>query len=354
MLKRYLRKKKSLIAIVLVLIALGFGSYEWMQPAAVPMVTPVTVTVMPATEQNLPLAVTALGNLIAPQGTMLKSQQAGVIQSILFQNGQNVKLGQLLLQLHAQSEQAAYDEAEATLVNAKSLYDRYMSLNKEDPDVLSKMQIDQQYATYQEALATLAGMKKSLDDMQIRAPFTGTMGSTNLSVGSYVNAGDSVVAIINRNDLEVVYQVPETDYALVKQGQAVHLTVDSYPGETFSASVDYLAPLISATSHSFTVRAKLLNPKGLSPGMLMHVTHVLQPARQVLSVPTLSLVSELSGFGVYEVVNHKVVEQFVQIGIQYQDQTAILSGLTPGAMVIVGGQEKVEPGQTVTAIQSQS
>ena len=352
MLRKYLRKKRVVLIIVIIVIILGWSLYEWLQPTALPASLPVLVKVAPATEQSLPLTVTALGNLIAPQGTMLKSQQAGVIQSILFKNGQNVTEGQLLLQLNAQSQQAAFDQAQAALVNAKSLYDRYMSLQKEDADVLSQMQIDQQYATYQEALATLAGMKKSLEDMQIRAPFSGTMGSTSLSVGSYLNAGDSVVAIINRNDLEVVYQVPETDYALVKLGQNVNLTVDSYPGQVFTAVVDYRAPLVSASSHSFTVRAKLLNPQGLSPGMLMHVTHILEAARQVLAVPTLSLVSELSGFGVYEVVNHKVVEQFVTIGVQYNDQTEIVSGLTPGAEVIVAGQEKVEPGQLVTVSHS--
>ena len=290
MLRKYLRKKRVVLIIVIIVIILGWSLYEWLQPTALPASLPVLVKVAPATEQSLPLTVTALGNLIAPQGTMLKSQQAGVIQSILFKNGQNVTEGQLLLQLNAQSQQAAFDQAQAALVNAKSLYDRYMSLQKEDADVLSQMQIDQQYATYQEALATLAGMKKSLEDMQIRAPFSGT--------------------------------------------------------------VDYRAPLVSASSHSFTVRAKLLNPQGLSPGMLMHVTHILEAARQVLAVPTLSLVSELSGFGVYEVVNHKVVEQFVTIGVQYNDQTEIVSGLTPGAEVIVAGQEKVEPGQLVTVSHS--
>ena len=354
LIKKYLRQTRVKVGIVILVMALAYGIYMSMQPDLAPAATPIAVTVILATKQNLPLTVTALGNLIAPQGTMLKVQQAGVIQSILFANGQNVEAGQRLVQLNDRAEQAAYDQAAAALFNAKSQYDRYMSLNQQDPDVLSKMQIDTMAATYQEAVANLAGMKKNLEDMQIRAPFSGTMGSTTLSVGSYLNAGDSVVAIVNRNDLEVVYQVPETDYALVKLGQKVSLTVDSYPGQTFAAVVNYLAPLVSATSHSFTVRAKLLNPQGLLPGMLMHVTHVLQAARPVLTVPTISLVSELSGFGVYEVQNNKVVEQYVTIGAQYNDQTEILSGLTLGAKVIVAGQEKVEPGQSVTATLSQS
>lgn len=250
MLKQYFRRKKTCLGILVLVVLIVFGIYKWCASVAVQKSSPVLVVVSSVKEQNLPLIVTALGILAAPQGTMLKSQQAGVIQNILFKNGQSVKSGQLLVQLNAQSQQAAYDQAQAALFNAKSLYDRYMSLNKEDPDVLSKMQIDQQYATYQEALATLAGMKKNLEDMQIRAPFAGTMGSTSLSVGSYLNAGDAVVAIVNLSNLEVVYQVPEKSYALVQLGQSVNLTVDSYPGQTFSAIVDYKAPLVSASSHS--------------------------------------------------------------------------------------------------------
>jgi membrane fusion protein (multidrug efflux system) len=351
---RYLRKKKSLLALGVSIVLIGWGFYEWMQPGVVPAIPPTNVTVMTINQQNLPLTVTALGNLIAPQATMLKAQQAGVVQDILFKNGQNVTAGQILVQLNAQAQQADYDQAEAALFNAKSQYDRYMSLNREDPEVLSKMQIDTVYASYQEAAATLAGMKKNLEDMKVVAPFSGTLGSTTLSVGSYLNAGDSIVAIVDRNHLEVVYQVPETNYALVKIGQDVDLTVDSYPGKQFAAKVNYIAPLISATSHSFTVRAAVLNPQGLSPGMLMHVTQVLQASRPVLAVPTMSLIAELSGFGVYEVQNNKVIEQYVTIGGQYKDQTEILSGLTPGAQVIIAGQEKVEPGQQVSVSLSQS
>jgi len=344
--RRFFRKRIVLIISIL-LVLIGYGVYKWSVPTKVQRSSPILVAVTPAVEKNIPLIVTALGNLVAPQGIMLKSQRAGIIQNILFKNGENVRAGQLLVQLNAQSQQAAYDEAQAALFNAKSLYDRYMSLNKEDPTVLSKMQIDQQYATYQEALARLSGMKKDLNDMQIRAPFTGTMGSTDLSVGSYLNAGDPVVAIVNRNDLEVVYQISESDYALVQLGQSVNLTVDSYPGQTFEALVNYKAPLVSASSHSFTVRARLLNPKGLSPGMLMHVSHILESTRQVLAVPTVSLISELSGFGVYEVENGKVIEKFVTIGGAYYDNTAIISGLSVGDQVIVSGQEKVQPGQQV-------
>jgi multidrug efflux pump subunit AcrA (membrane-fusion protein) len=68
----------------------------------------------------------------------------------------------------------------------------------------------------------------------------------------------------------------------------------------------------------------------------------------------MSLIAELSGFGVYEVQNNKVIEQYVTIGGQYKDQTEILSGLTPGAQVIIAGQEKVEPGQQVSVSLSQS
>ena len=85
----------------------------------------------------------------------------------------------------------------------------------------------------------------------------------------------------------------------------------------------------------------------------MHVSHILEPTRQILSVPTVSLISELSGFGVYEVdASNKVIEKYVVTGGAYNDNTAIISGITVGDQVIVEGQGKVQPGQQVVVSHS--
>ncbi len=348
--RRFFRRKKTIFILVLFLTLLGGLTYYFLKPAPQTPPPPTGVVTSLVATQNVPLTISSLGNLVAPESTMLAAEQAGIVRKIYFKNGQAAKQGALLLQLDDTTQRATYNKDQAALVEAKSMYERYQQLNAVDPSVLSKVQMDQVFANYQEAIATLQGDQKTLDEMQIRAPFAGILGATNLSLGSYLNIGDQVVAIVNVNDLEVSYPVPEASFGLVALGQKVKLTSDAYPGKIFTGTVVYKGPLVDPTSRAFTVRARVDDPTGLTPGMLIHITQVLIPDRIVLAVPTASLVSEMSGFGVYQIKAGRVAETYVQIGSQFGNYTEITSGLSAGDSIITEGNAKVQPGMPVQAV----
>lgn len=348
--RRLFKKKRTLAVLSLLIIIIAAGAYHFFKPQpATPPANPVVV-LGEITEQNIPLTISSLGNLLAPESTNLKTQQSGVISKIYFINGQTVKQGTLLVQLDDTAQRAQYNKDKAALLQAQAMYKRYQQLNQVDASVLSAVEMDQVFATYQEAKATLAGDAKTLAEMQIRAPFTGTLGATTLSIGSFLNVGDEIVPIVNNNDLEVVYPVPENVFGLVQVSQKTSLTSDAYPDKTFAGTVIFKAPLVDETSRSFNVRARVDAPQGLSPGMLVHITQILIPNRIVLAVPTSALVAEASGFAVYQVQNGKVIETYVQIGAQFGNYTEITNGLKAGDEIIVQGNEKVQPGMPVQAV----
>ena len=320
-----------------------------------PPITPTPVTVTYPNYQNIPVDVNTIGTLLAPEATMLKTQQSGVVQRILFKNGQEVQQNQLLLQLDPTEQEANYQKAEAALVEAKANYKRYQSLEKDAPEVLSQAQIDQVLSAYQQARASLNVAKKELDNMQLRAPFAGTLGSTTLAVGSYINQGDNVVAIVNRDILEVSYSLPESYYGVAALGQKVSLTSDAFPNKTFTATVDYVAPLINQQNRAFTVRARIDNHEGkLSPGMLVNLTQTINPEHRVLAIPAISLVTDMSGYAVYTVKDNKVAALPVQTGSRLGNLIEITSGLDTKTPVISAGQEKVQPGSPVKVISTDS
>jgi len=345
-----LKRKKNWLIIVILISLIAVLAYHFLKPNKVFKIAPTHVITAPVVEHNIPLSLTSLGNLIAPEATMLSTEQAGTIKKIYFKNGQHVKQGALLVQLDDTSARSQYDKDKAALVEAEAMYHRYQELNRVDPTVLSKVQMDQVFATYQEAKATLKGDAKILAEMQIRAPFTGILGATNLSIGSYVNVGTEVVAIVNPNVLEVAYPVPEAYYGAVALGQKVSLISDAYPDQKFPGTVIYKAPLVNESSRSFIVRAQVDNPKGLSPGMLIHITQTLIAERNVLAVPTSALVAEVSGFGVYQIQDGKVIETYVKIGPQFGNYTEITDGLKTGDSIITVGTEKVQPGSIVATV----
>lgn len=345
---RFFKSKKKLIFLVIILVTGLSLSYHFLKPVTTEKPNATLVVMGQVTEQNVPLTLSSLGNLLAPQSTMLATEQSGTISKIYFKNGQSVKQGTLLVQLDDTAQRATFNKDQAALIEAKAMYGRYVQLNKVDPSVLSRVQMDQVYATYQEAKATLDGDAKTLAEMQIRAPFAGVLGATTLSVGSFLNVGAEIVAIVNLNDLEAAYSVPETYFGTVALGQKVNFTSDAYPGKTFPGTVIFKSPLVDETSRSFLVRSRVDDPSGLSPGMLVHITQTLIADRMVLAVPTSALVSEVSGFGVYQVQEGHVIETYVQTGSQFGNYTEITSGLKLGDPIIIQGNEKVQPGMPVS------
>ncbi len=344
-----LKRRSSILILILILLLAGvWGYFYFEEDSAVLQVNRPVVVMAMVEEQNVPLVVNVIGNVLSVNATMLKAQQSGVITAMLFHNGENVSRGQLLVQINNASQEAAYNNANAALFQAQSMYRRYTELSHTDPAVLSKIAIEQVYASFQQAKANVAEVAETLNETEVRAPFSGTVGSSTLSVGSYLNVSDDVVAIVNLKDLEVVYQVPENNYAHAAIGQNVELMTDAYPDKTFHAVVDYVAPMVDTDSRSFTVRARVLDGVGLSPGMLMHVHHTLLPQHTVLAVPTVSLVADMTGFGVYEVKNGLVVEKYVTIGAQNGDFTEIISGLAAGDAIMIKGQQKVSSGSRVS------
>lgn len=344
----FLKSKKSVILLIVVLVLAVSTAYYFLKPKANNEDAATLVVVSKVAEQNIPLTLSSLGNLIAPQYTMLATEQAGTISKIYFENGQKVKNGTLLVQLDDTAQKATYNKDKAALIEAKAMYNRYMELNNVDPSVLSRVQMDEVYADYKEAQATLDGDAKVLAEMQIRAPFTGVLGATTLSVGSYLSVGTEIVAIVNPNDLETGYSVPENYFGKVALGQKVTFTSDAYPGKTFPGTVVFKSPVVDETSRSFSVRSRVDDPTGLSQGMLVHVTQILIPNRMVLAVPTSALVSEVSGFGVYQIQNDHVIETYVQTGLQFGNYTEITSGLKLGDQIITEGNDKVQTGALVS------
>jgi membrane fusion protein, multidrug efflux system len=325
--------------------------FQRLAPPEAPPAQPVVVAVTPAQYQNIPVSVNAIGSLVAPQATMLKAQQAGVVSKIYFKNGQNVAQNQLLVQLKSDAAEAMYEKAKAAMIEAKNTYDRYQKLQKQAPEVLSQLQIDQVLSNYKQAKAAMNAAAVQVQNMQVRAPFAGTTGATSLATGSYVNQGDDVVAIVNRSTLEITYDLPESYYGQVQLGQQVTFTSDAYSGKAFKAQVDYVAPLVSEQNRAFSVRALVDNhQKQLSPGMLVNLTQILKTNNKVLAVPAISLVTDMSGYAVYTVENGKVLSLPVQVGQRFGDWVEITSGINAGTEIISAGQEKVQPGSTVTVM----
>jgi len=317
------------------------------------VVKPIPVQLVTAKIQNTPLVAQAIGRLVTTQSIILQAQQTGEVTATYVRDGQYVHQNQLILTIENTPQLAAYNQALASYWNAKQAYGRAMQLNQYQKGIEAQSDVDAATATYRQAEATLMSAKKNLAETRVVAPFSGNLGVMQVTAGSYVQTGDQLVPLVNRQTLYAQYSLPQTDYALVRIGQKVDVTTASYPGKTFHGLVTYIAPQVDQNSSAFQIRAKIDNRNNqLSPGMLIQIQHVLIPKRNVLVIPAISLVPGLQGYSVFRIKNGKVYATHVVVGERFQQWVVITSGLQAGDQVIASGNTKAQLGNQVTVVKS--
>ena len=179
--------RRFLGGLVLTTLLLGGGCSSKKEKSSAPppvAVEAVTVKVAPLSE-----TLSAVGGLSSPQQTTLTSQIDGKVATLAIRQGQVVSRGTVLATLDASVQQAAVQAAEATLFNARQIYERDQRVK--DTGGLSAQQMQSDEANLRQAKAQLAQAQANLEYTRILAPFTGALGLRQVSLGSFVKAGGS-------------------------------------------------------------------------------------------------------------------------------------------------------------------
>ena len=255
---------------------------------------------------------------------------------------------------------ASLDWAQADFNRIKALLDqKVVSQAEYDQKLTAVRAAEQQYQTamngaqqsyrsLQAARARVDLAKKSAADTVVRAPFSGIVAERLVSVGDYVTKGTKIATVVQINPLRVQLTVPEQYLAQVSEGQAVRLTVDAYPNETFAARVRFVSPALKSDQRALTVEAIAPNADGrLKPGLF--ATALLQqphPASALL-VPE-SAIETVAGTARVFVVNGDTVEErIVTTGEKVGDRIEIASGVKAGERVASNPRGKLTDGARV-------
>ena len=347
--------KKLLVSAIILLVVIILLLVHWFaKPHQTSRFTavPITVGITKVSSHMVTKTATAIGNIVAKNLVDIKAQVAGNVTHIYIHNGENVKAGQLLMQIDDSKAKANLAKARYQLDYDKTDYYRVKSLMKMDPDSISKADLDNKFNLYHSSLAAYQTALNDYDNTRITAPFDGILGKTDLSIGSYVSVGDNVINIVNPNKLEVQYNLPSALLEKLQLGQIVNLTVDVYPQKSFAAKVDYISPTINDSDRSVTLRASITNSKQrLRVGELANVTQILS-RKNSLTLPGICLLPQMSGYYVYIVKHNKASRCNVTIAQRVENNVVIKSGLHAGQVVICPGQDKVKDGSTLQIVNS--
>lgn len=298
--------------------------------------------------QTLDKKISAVGNLRANESIMLRPEQGGRIEQIMFTEGEKVTAGKPLFKLDSSIYLAELKEAQARVQLSRTDYNRAKSLLskkvgsvQERDSTLAQLRVNQA----QEALA-----QARLDKMTITAPFTGYTGLRLVSPGDYVNQGADLVELTDLSTLKLDFRVPEIYLAELQPGRNLEIKVDALPGQIIKGQVYAVSPSADSNAHNIEVRAEIPNENStLRPGLFAQVDILVDQQTSVV-IPEQAIVPQDGMFFVMKVVDGKVEMSPVTMGQRRPGVVQIVEGLNAGEVLITAGQIKLFPGMPVTPI----
>ncbi|MCV6612596.1 MAG: efflux RND transporter periplasmic adaptor subunit [Amphritea sp.] len=301
--------------------------------------------------KNQPLThhIEAVGTLQANESIILRPEQSGRIEQILFREGSQVSSGEKLLVLESSLYQAELEQSKARVNLSRIAYKRAASLVKKR--VGSQQDLDSSLAQLKVDQAQQALAQTRLDKMTIRAPFSGTVGLRMVSPGDYVTAGQDLVELTDSATMKLEFHVPENQLTKLHIGQSVKLDIDALRGEEFTGEIYAIAPSVDARSHNITVRARVENRDDLlRPGLFARIRIITGQNNAAVMVPEEAIIPQNNSFFVMKVVDGKVAMAPVELGIRRNGEVNILAGLNADEVIITAGQIKLFPGMPVTPV----
>jgi RND family efflux transporter MFP subunit len=359
----------SLIAAALLIAACS-------KPAAPPAAPPPAVEVTEVAMEAIASEFEFVARTRASEDAEIRARITGNIIERNFAEGQVIQEGDLMYRIDPRPYRAALNVARAELSQAQAAVDvarRNLARGEElaPNGYISDAEMDQLRGENDRALASKEAAEAAVERAQIdldftgvRAPFTGTAGRSELSIGDLVNPmSGALVTLVQRDPMLADFDVDEQSLAanmkinqeriaqgldtLVYTPRMRLVTGDEYlhPGE-----IDYASNRINPSTGTVTVTAKFPNPDGLLiPGQFVRVYVQRGDAEMRLLIPQPSVLEDMQGRYVYAVADDDtVVRKNVVLGRRMGVNWVVESGLEAGDRVIVNGIQKVRSGQKVS------
>ncbi len=302
--------------------------------------------------------VAGIGTLTASEGIDITPQVGGVVREINFDSGQDVTAGQLLVKLNTEQEEADLRSFAAQLLNAQTDLQRREGLA--DKGLAPQAEISLLRSRRDSLRANVDRINAVIGQKSIFAPWDGGVGLREISIGSYIAAGQKIVWLQKVDPVYADFSVTEADFGRIAIAQKVTARFNAWPDAAFAGEIMTTDARMSGESRMITVRARIANPEHkLLPGMYANVLVDSGAPRTVVTVPQTAVTFSLYGDNVFVVVpatkldpkakpeELAIERRFVKAGEARGGRVAIMDGIKPGDQVVVAGQNKIDQGSKV-------
>jgi len=328
----------------------------------------VSVATAQVQRQDVPVYLSGLGAVTAFNTANIKSRVDGQIMKVNVREGQNVRQGQLLIELDARPFQVQMDQMQAQLSRDQAqLRDAQLNLQRYTSLIpsgsIAQQQVDTQKALVDQLQGTVRTDQAQIDNAQLQivychitAPFDGRVGLRQVDPGNIAHASDTnpMLILTQLQPIAVIFTLPEDVLPNVskhmKQG-ALEVDAFSRDDQTKLASGKLLTidNQIDPTTGTAKLKAVFSNTDNqLWPNQFVNADLLLETRKNSTVVPTAAILRGPQGTFVYAVNPDKTVQDRpVTVSLTQGDTTVITAGLNPGDMVVTDGQDKLQRGSRI-------
>jgi multidrug efflux system membrane fusion protein len=323
------------------------------------------VGVATAEKKDMPVYLSGLGSVNAFNTVSLRPRVDGQLLEVNFREGQFVNQGDLLVVIDPRPYEVALSQAQAALFrdqaqfkDAQLNYDRFKDLYQQS-GAISKQQLDTQRASADQLegvvradQATIDNAKLNLVYCRVTAPINGRIGLRLIDQGNMVHATDAnpLLVITQLQPISVIFTLPEDQLQTVAQhmrGQT--LEVDAYSrddrNKLTTGKLVTIDNQIDQTTGTGKLKAVFDNKdQSLWPNQFVNIRLLLETRKNSTVIPAVAIQRGPQGPYVFTVKPDKTVEvRQVTIALTQNNAVAISNGVVPGEVVVIDGQDKLQP-----------
>lgn len=368
------------IAVVLVLLLVWFFGLrkpaEKLPPPPNPWMGPTPVHVVKVTKEDLKVHIKAIGSVVPLNTVTVRSRADGQLLRILFEEGQQVKAGDVLAEIDPATYKVRLAQAEGTMQETRAqlknaeedlrLYERLIEQKS-----IAKQQFDKQQALVDQLRGTLKNHTAQLDDARLQlsytritAPITGRLGLRRVDVGNLVKTGDTngLVTITQTQPIAVSFTVPENQLVAVRGAyMAAEKSASALPVEAWDRSEQSLLATgklttldnqIDASTGTLRMKAQFDNADdSLFPNQFVNARLHLSTLDGAVTIPIDAVQYGSKGTYVYVVQEGKANMRPIKLGSLEGARTSVFEGLTEGEQVVLEGIDRLWEGKDVKVME---
>jgi RND family efflux transporter MFP subunit len=314
---------------------------------------------------NRPKLLQFTGQVEADDKMVLSTKILGRIDKISVKEGDQVKKGQLLIEINSndiqsklKSVKASFKEGTATLTNVKRNYDRISQLTvrgsatqRELDDITTAKSVAE--ARLESISASINELEELLTYANLKSPINGFVSQKYINVGDMASPGSPLLALESLGELKVTINVPSFEIGLLEENDQVTIKFDALENATCEGVIEKIVPSSAFSGAQYRVNVSMISfNKNVKPGMFARVDLYKNNESKIL-IPKNAIRYKGQLTGLFAVNQQdEAMLRWVRLGEQFPEGVEVLSGLIEGERIIISSDSKLIDGIKVETIKS--